>query len=864
MADRLEMLLEAERRGILPPDMKPLLDEARSRGLVKATDAGPLRSFGVGVRGALAGAAAFPAMIGDAANQLVNLGIEGVNELTGAEIGKLPSVSSQVESGLTDLGLPEPRTKTEKLAYAATRGGVGALTTAGGAGGIAATLPTGAAKTVATAMGAAPGVQAISGAAGEGAGEAVQQMGGSPGMQLVASLLAGIAAPFAVDVAREGGRAVLQAVPAIRDIYTKEGQQRIAGETIRRMSESPNTLVSRLDDAAGDIVPGSRRTLAEAADDIGLATAQRGMQSADPRSAAEFSRRGAERNAARRASLNAIEPGAEDATTVQDYIRQRLADFRGNADEIIQRAGQRAADRLDELGPGQTPERAGAILRQEFDAAYDDALRGVRQVYQSIDATGATIPTERAWESASQVANDVFSVRTGGTPANVRDFVARLRGAPLSFEAADQMQKEAANMASVFRRAGDNRAAGAMADIGRIIRDSITDPNLPGKQNFTAEQAAQYQAARNQRADVGVRFEQGASKPLSRTLAFGEQPVTPSEVPAAYFNTTRGAPDDAAKFIQAIGDRPQAVQALRDYAIDSVRTAAVDVDGTVNAQRWRAWMNRHAPALRQFPEIRDQLDTVERAASTVGRLQERAARTVAEVEGGAARFFLNNDPDEAIRAALSRKDSTRQMAALTRLASQDESGAATRGLRRAVIDYLDRAGSNAGVDAAGEQVMSQAKWSKLWADNEKALAPLFSPDHRRAIAAIKADLDSEAWARDAGRAVGSNTFQNLTTGALLYRMTGGALPELPNNAIARSIGRAFSWVNKVPEEEIRSLISDAMLDPRLARDLAAKATPQTVRNLGDALKKRVAALTTQTAVRTLEASIPESDQASPP
>lgn len=38
MADRLQLLLEAEKRGILPPDKAPLLAEARKRGLVQQTD----------------------------------------------------------------------------------------------------------------------------------------------------------------------------------------------------------------------------------------------------------------------------------------------------------------------------------------------------------------------------------------------------------------------------------------------------------------------------------------------------------------------------------------------------------------------------------------------------------------------------------------------------------------------------------------------------------------------------------------------------------------------------------------------------------------------------------------------------------
>ena len=42
MSSRLELMLEAERRGILPDDKKGLLAEARQRGLVPASQAGGL------------------------------------------------------------------------------------------------------------------------------------------------------------------------------------------------------------------------------------------------------------------------------------------------------------------------------------------------------------------------------------------------------------------------------------------------------------------------------------------------------------------------------------------------------------------------------------------------------------------------------------------------------------------------------------------------------------------------------------------------------------------------------------------------------------------------------------------------------
>lgn len=36
MANKIELMIEAERRGILPPEQAAMLDEARKRGLVNS------------------------------------------------------------------------------------------------------------------------------------------------------------------------------------------------------------------------------------------------------------------------------------------------------------------------------------------------------------------------------------------------------------------------------------------------------------------------------------------------------------------------------------------------------------------------------------------------------------------------------------------------------------------------------------------------------------------------------------------------------------------------------------------------------------------------------------------------------------
>lgn len=123
MAD-IELMLEAERRGLLPPEKVQLLDEARSRGLIPQKEEAPIpepksmstadslkRQAGLTGRAIIQGA-------GDIAN------IVGgpVSVLTGGAV-RPPRVIA--EETATSLGLPMPETTTERYVGAANRGLVG-------------------------------------------------------------------------------------------------------------------------------------------------------------------------------------------------------------------------------------------------------------------------------------------------------------------------------------------------------------------------------------------------------------------------------------------------------------------------------------------------------------------------------------------------------------------------------------------------------------------------------------------------------------------------------------------------------------------------------------------------------------------
>jgi hypothetical protein len=167
------------------------------------------------------------------------------NYLFGTETQPL---REQVKRALTDLGVPEPETATERVIGAISEGAVGAGGQAGLARGAERVLTAGAQR-VAGQLAAQPGAQAAAGGTGGGAAQAVAEAGGGPGAQLAAGLAGGVA----------GGRAAgirMEAPPAAVPAAVREAED----VGIRVMTTDvlqPTTFAGRWLQRTGEMIPGA-------------------------------------------------------------------------------------------------------------------------------------------------------------------------------------------------------------------------------------------------------------------------------------------------------------------------------------------------------------------------------------------------------------------------------------------------------------------------------------------------------------------------------------------------------------------------------------------------------------------------------
>jgi hypothetical protein len=297
----VEALLEAERRGLLPPDKIAALAEARRRNLIPAlpddrdafnrqltkdrtpdqlgaraelqskldrqlseADAAGQRVRDVESQTAIArpilrgavdladGVLGLPRLIASAP-------VAGYNALTGSNI-PLPISQSVADINPAARNVLAARNDTEQLNSAVTRGLGGVLFGAGVGGLLGAGAGAGSTTAnVGRTLAANPGLQTAGAVTGAASSEAVRRSGAGAGAQLAAGLAGGLAPSLAQAGASaltrgaiRGGEAGRQAVEENLDTFTRAGTTPSVGQATQgRFSRAAETLLARVPGAAG-------------------------------------------------------------------------------------------------------------------------------------------------------------------------------------------------------------------------------------------------------------------------------------------------------------------------------------------------------------------------------------------------------------------------------------------------------------------------------------------------------------------------------------------------------------------------------------------------------------------------------------
>ncbi len=489
MAGREELLAEAQRRGLVPPgqatvapNRDALLAEAQRRGLIPAGE----RSFGeqigrqVGLAGryAVEGALQLPGLIANVPASLANAGMDAV----GVDWPRFPDQNAAVSSALTQAGLPSPETSTERVVGDISRFAAGtgsavktAQTVANGAVGLT--------KAAAGELAAKPAAQVASAVGAGAAGGWVRESGGDPWEQFAASLIGGIAAPFALNKAQQMGQNVAGAVRRVLSPTEIDSQVQIvferAGVDWRGLSEGARR--SLVEDAKAAVYSGQNlddAALRRLADFRAIgAKPLTGDITQDPGLISK------QRNLAKQQANMGMAPG-DDLSAVQNQ----------NAKTVIDTIDNTADSAADSYATGQ-----GIIGKVE---SVDDAIRAKQNVFydDARNAAGQDIPLSRRGFVDNAIAGLVKENKLGFLPEGVRSMLNDISAGettifgqtiPTPFDV-----RTIDGLKTTLAKASQNPDGNARRAVG-IVRDALDNtlpeaqiPTVGGTQVATAADSA--------------------------------------------------------------------------------------------------------------------------------------------------------------------------------------------------------------------------------------------------------------------------------------------------------------------------------------------------------------------------------------
>lgn len=368
-------------------------------------------------------------------------------------------------------------------------------------------------------------------------------------------------------------------------------------------------------------------------------------------------------------------------------------------------------------------------------------------------------------------------------------------------------------------------------------------PNGPRPINET--DATNLAAATQATKERAAAFNNGPTKQvLAKAGSQDAYRLPEAKVPEKFFHAGPTSASDIQGLRDKIGDAA-ALPILQDYAAASLRKAAENADGTIDPRKMEAWQRRFEGPMRAFPELGQRFENAAAATRSIGEAAAARREAIADRNASALGKVMNantgEDVTKTVGSILAGKNAAEGMAQLAQAASK--SAEAAQGLRQAVADHIaGKLVSNTEAGTSGTNLIKADQFHTFLKNNRTALAKVFTPEEMDTLDRISADLKRANRSNTAVKLpAGSNTAQdthgvraNSPNDTVLDRMLSEAGAAAAGTAVGHAPGGFLGFMGaKVANafraaglKKVDDLITEAMLNPELARDLLRKAPPK--------------------------------------
>ena len=266
---------------------------------------------------------------------------------------------------------------------------------------------------------------------------------------------------------------VLQAGKAAIEPFYDQGRNAIIGRTLNKASGGEQQTVVNALAKAGQIVPGSEPTVAQASGNAGIASLERAASAIDPSVTVAFQGREAAQNAARLKALGSV---AGDENLMAQAIKDRAKASGG----LLQQVTASTA----EVNPGRTVNLIDRIIdkspgRSQLTNTLENVKKSLFEPYP-LEQRG-----KEAWDSFNMLAKGRFGLNDTEAISTARTVMDRVKKGTIDAETAlDQLKgltgvnpkvSDAISSAKDLLKASDQRLRSNASELYQGARKNITD-----------------------------------------------------------------------------------------------------------------------------------------------------------------------------------------------------------------------------------------------------------------------------------------------------------------------------------------------------------------------------------------------------
>jgi hypothetical protein len=346
-----------------------------------------------------------------------------------------------------------------------------------------------------------PGANTYTGAAAIGGVTGALQPSTSTSETVKNTALGGLIAPATIAAVR-GGQAVYQAGRGLAEPFTSAGQDRLAAEVLRRSATDPAKAVQNAS-RAGELVPGSKPTLAQVANDPGLAQLERTILN-NPEYAPALQARFGDQRMAR---LNAI----KDVAGRGDHYDEIAAGRSLFANEDYSKAMAAGIDQ--DMAKAMQPQIQSLMERPSMIRAQQDAIRLAKESGKALDDFGSVEGMD--WLKKA-LDNQISKAAVPGSSIGKEDLRALVQTKADLMATLEQI-------APAYKEANQNFAAMSKQvnsmDVARTLLDKLNKPGARYMQPGTAKEMGDAYSTELAKSFDSVKKATGMNKDITQVMS---------------------------------------------------------------------------------------------------------------------------------------------------------------------------------------------------------------------------------------------------------------------------------------------------------------------------------------------------------